>query len=370
MRASSLLFASLFVLGCSSGNGDDGSSNADSGGDIGSATDSGATTDSTSEGDTGSSSDADAKSDSGTTTDGTSSGDSGPIDPTCHALSVAECAAWHTCVPKGFHDSFADDETACVAVVDARDCEGRIPLPRTGDLTAARTACITALGGADACIDFLRQGETGPCYIRGTGLADSCQDGTQCASGACERAGSPSSPPPACGSCAPDSPAGGTCGFGIGCAEGSGCVNTGGSSYTCIAFVDDGASCASAPCWADDKCSGGTCVPRGDVGDACTANGECLFGEFCGKTDHVCHAGVGIAKAGEDCGIYAGLGVVYCAPPLRCLPGAVAGVGKCGDALKEGDACTVVSDNPCEGTLRCESGKCAPQDTCAGDAGP
>src|SRR5262249_36036122 len=140
-------------------------------------------------------------SDAETSSDTTTSSDSGPIDPTCHALSVALCSTWHHCVPLGFHDSFADDETLCAAVIDARDCEGAIDLPRTADYATARKACIDALGASDACRDFLRALQTGPCDIHGTGTAgDKCLDGTQCASRSCDYVGSPTAPPPACGS--------------------------------------------------------------------------------------------------------------------------------------------------------------------------
>jgi hypothetical protein len=373
MRIASLFFGSLLVLACSGSGGGDTSSNGDTGlvtDDTGNAVDStksdtGTTTDS------GTAADGEAGSDAETSGDTTTSGDSGPIDPTCHALSVAECAAWHRCVPLGFHAAFADDETLCTSVIDERDCEGAIDLPRTADYATARKACIDALGTADACRDFLRQLQTGPCDIHGTGTAgESCLDGSQCASRSCGYASAPPAPPPACGACDPVSPIGGPCMSFIRCEDGAGCFMSG-SSGTCVALAEEGASCTSAPCFADDTCKGGTCVPRGDVGASCTSNADCLFGEACATTTvHTCQSSVGVAKAGEPCGNISGVIHIYCTPPLRCIFDSKAFRDTCSDALKAGDACNDNNGNPCEGTLRCVSGKCATPDTCAGDAGP
>jgi hypothetical protein len=276
---------------------------------------------------------------------GGSGGTGGRPAPTaeeaCAHFSEIFCDALDTCATFFVQVWYGDDSTCRartkLSCMSDQSLSGinRTPQNIVTCADAAKTATCDDLlaGNLPAACDPV----PGP-TVNGRG----CGSSLQCMSGHCEK-GSES-----CGTCAPRQPANGNCTVDEGCIKGLVCAN-----QKCVFPRDLGNDCdPNNPCRSTLYCDKSTrkCAMPVGAGAACGSDGnacDLLQGVACSVTGNpqTCQT-VGVAKAGQPCGIVSGTptlcvelnlcsGVcpapaadgttctdaIHCVPPATCVSG-------------------------------------------------
>ena len=115
----------------------------------------------------------------------------------------------------------------------------------------------------------------------------------------------------------------------------------------CVTPSTSGGTCDSPhPCQQPLACKSGVCSTPDEAGASCTP-GSCnqLAGLYCSTTDGRCTA-IGLAKAGESCGLVGGAPAV-CSGGGHCNVVAGAGRGTCEAAAADGASCDPTSGPTC-----------------------
>ena len=136
------------------------------------------------------------------------------------------------------------------------------------------------------------------------------------------------------------------------CADGERCLDRDGEGPTCGGPGGADVPCGShADCVTDHYCGfeePRVCLPRIDVGLACTQDGQCVAGAWCNLETGECQASVG---DGDSClmnGFPAG-SFEACEPGLKCMDD-----GLCHPVGAEGDPCHASNVTTCEEGLYCD----------------
>jgi hypothetical protein len=258
-------------------------------------------------------------------------------------------------------------------------CGALAAAPGTNNFSGQLDTCVGLLNGATC-------GATINCKIAGTlGDGTACGVGVQCSGGRCDTSNATTIPNSevTCGKCASYLAVGAQCGANGGlCDPGtSSCTNG-----TCVAFAQQGQSCAAAncaggltcdatkicqpqptkgqactgSCQAPYKCIQNTCADAVQSGGACPTGNECAGSLFCNPQTKTCQQ-VTTVGAGQPCGFIQNQ-IIGCQSGLTCQSGTT-GQGTCVAPKQAGDACTVgqkqCADSP---FLLCINGTCAVPD--------
>jgi hypothetical protein len=200
----------------------------------------------------------------------------------------------------------------------------------------------------------------------------SCYDGYQeCTEGVCRGAACPRT-------CQPRGAEGEVCRLSTDCRSGLYCriSNTAAGIGLCTAFGTLDAGCdneqpcgptmacisgqcqfpprVNAPCpalvcetqaWCNSTPDGGYCFPRGDQGDTCSDDVQCLDGLLCDAVRSTCEPKV-LSTAGALCGTRQS-----CPTATACIGATSSSLGTCGVPRVEGEPCAVSSE--CTAHLAC-----------------
>jgi hypothetical protein len=277
-----------------------------------------------------------------------------------------------------------------------QSCQNALALPGSGLTSDTLSACLSALQmlPCHSNIDSVPACQ----FIGSLGGGAACVSDAQCQSGSCDYSlGSPADGGfmvPACGTCDPLIPVGGSCVNRSGCAPGSACDAMSGSngSATCTKITQGaaGASCddqaarcadglycdpsthtctatkaSGAPCSGSEECTaplvcggssavgmGTTCQPPGQAGAGCTYDEQCAPGLGCDTSKMQC-ATVSWAAAGQPCG-----GTVRCL--VGGCPTPTAGsMALCPKVVPDGQPCDATDPtSTCDTFASCMAGKC------------
>lgn len=276
--------------------------------------------------------------------DGTSAGSGGSSASagTCADWARGTCSYWTRCLPGVMVREFGNNEERCLERTRLT-CEAKF-------LTADSEATPEWLGHCAQALDVSECGAYSAC-VRPPGrrpAGAACGGDEQCADGFCQPA-----PNGSCGVCQKWSAAGETCTSSFDCEPSLGCM---GIEPHCTPFlgldepcsIDKGAPrCQPGTAW----CSTGKCIPRLMIGMACDpAYDGCDSDHLleCDKQSHTCVA-IDIPGPGEPCQFSATVG---------CAESNCDG-SKCGEAIREGTACSVPGDLCRSVGLQCITGHCA-----------
>lgn len=261
---------------------------------------------------------------------------------------IAECTV--------FVDVAYGDLATCSSRLGAQ-LEKDIRLPGNTATQAEVDQCAQAVK-ASTCKDVLSNKLPAVCKKAGT-LADgaTCGAGGQCASQACHRTTDGGN----CGSCGARFAAGATCVENDDCQDGLVCNK----QKKCTAPPKDGEDCSQTDCEYGLACVSGKCAAALGENAACTRTTDSDPCDLLGK-GLVCLGGsctkVGVAKAGQPCGLVGGTKFAVCGSNAHCDLADGSAEGVCAAILKEGDACDDAAGKKCLDPAKCVSGKCTMRD--------
>jgi hypothetical protein len=238
-------------------------------------------------------------------------------------------------------------DTATCAERSRLNCEAELSAPGVATTPAQIGACATAFA-AQSCNELLGNSPPAGCDVPGThNDGEACAFDAQCKSTNCVKTA------PGCGTCGPQSAAGGACDAQDDCQSGLVCVNS-----VCATPVAAGAACTSSEqCGLTLSCKGGTCATPAGPGEACSTSGDCdtLQALYCEPQSKVC-AKIGFANAGEPCGVIDGK-ITSCSQST-CEGQTPQQPGTCVAYAADGAACNVTSGPDCLAPAACDNGVC------------
>jgi len=279
---------------------------------------------------------------------------------------------WPNHVTAGVLKLDGDRVAQCLTQLSEQSCDRWSTLPETCQRFLLPRVPLgqPCYDGYDECLDEgICRGSTCPrtCQPR-AGSGDSCSNDRQCRAGLLCRMPLLGT---GVGTCLPQSSLNGNCGRDVDCVSGLFCFE-----QTCTALPQAGTACIANRCLADSFCDAGECTARVSLGRPCDGD-ECQASLVCNLSQRSCVAEV--VALNETC-----------APPQRCVSGAVClslsstcavpraegeecgsatdclshltcssldgGVGVCERRLADGDACASTSD--CQVSATCEDGGC------------
>lgn len=195
--------------------------------------------------------------------------------PVCVAGRVAEYQAEYHAALQAFRDFIPANAEACLAKVKevyGKIKEGMVAM-KAVDYQAMVAVCANVYRGSSPANEWCE-------------LDVDCLDNLICDKGSCATS-KLVAPGALCANPGESCPQGSYCGYD-------------GRVWLCTAKVGALGDCTAAPCIEALRCAGGVCVPRLDIAEACTTDGDCSSG-FCEPYARVCAQDIRFAKGSDAC---------------------------------------------------------------------
>jgi hypothetical protein len=279
-----------------------------------------------------------------------------PVAESCRRYAETQCARWKECIPARFASDYAADDI-CRARREST-CRADFLVVGRQETPANRDACTQAIA-AQSCRDMFFDRALAACAAPAGALArgQACFRTSQCGAGMnCEIEVD------SCGTCQPNIPAGGDCGWwGGGCAPGTFCFDD-----RCLAELKVTQACktTSATCEGGLGCTATGCADKTlDEGASCAAGDLCdsLKGLYCNFTSRLCARLPPPVAIGQPCDTYAADGAwLSCGADGFCFTAstAIGAVKRCLGRVDLGQACDPAMGKNCRVPAVCTRGAC------------
>ncbi len=270
----------------------------------------------------------------------------------CDSAARALCDKIEACAPFYVDLQYGDPAT-CISRFMI-NCTSSFSAPGTSATPNKLSQCASDFGTV-SCDDVLRRKYPSSCTTQPGTLADgaACGHDAQCVGRLCRKTGEAT-----CGACSAIGAAGATCAEDEDCDVGLTCIED-----KCVKYREAGESCSDTqPCAATLVCSGGSCALPLAAGAACKAtsfaDNDCdgVKGLYCDTPSKTCTK-IGVASAGEKCGLIDGKPVV-CTNGAECQIPTLGSQGTCQAAAADGAACNDRDGPYCQDPARCQNGIC------------
>jgi hypothetical protein len=273
-------------------------------------------------------------------------------DVACNDFVNALCSQLQNCGAPLVKITYGDEATCELRLKPS--CLSTLKDPGTTLTTDRLDSCAKQLM-AQTCTAIFNHVVPDACKPTAGSLADgtACGDDNQCKSAYCKKAASST-----CGVCGAKSS---SCVVDGDCDSASVCAANG----TCVQRGAMGAACsANMPCAYGLSCDNLACATAPGAGQACKAD---LMGGNCDKTQGLfCTAGMvcqaaGYANAGQPCG-FTGGNIVLCTAGSKCSATGLQ-AGTCIAPAADGAACNDTNGPTCEAPASCQNSVCTVADT-------